>query len=188
MQVMEAIMTRRTIRKFSQEAIPAEVLRSLVDAAHMAAHGGNIQPLKYAIVSDKALCDRVFPNTKWAACIPDGTPKEGERPVAYIIVYADETIKKECMVDAGAAVTNIMLAAHEMGIGSCWIGSLNRPALREVLQSPEHLKILYAVALGYPAQKSRAVGYNGSFCYYLDEEQTVNVPKLSVDDVLIDVR
>ena len=79
-------------------------------------------------------------------------------------------------------------AAHEMGIGSCWIGSLNRPVLKELLQSPEHLKILYAVALGYPTQKSRAVDYKGSFCYYLDEEQTVNVPKLSLDTVLIDVR
>ena len=188
MNVLQAILERRTIRKFSQEELPVEVIRTLVDAARMAAHGGNVQPLKYAIVTGKEMREKVFETTKWAACIPDGTPKEGERPVAYIIVYADENIKKECMVDAGAAVTNIMLAAHEMGIGSCWIGSLNRSVLKELLQSQDHLKILYAVALGYPAQKSRAVGYDGSFCYYLDEEQTVNVPKLSLDTVLIDIR
>jgi nitroreductase len=81
-----------------------------------------------------------------------------------------------------------MLAAWEMGIGSCWIGSLNRPVLREILQSPENLKILYAVALGYPAQQSKAVDYCGSFNYYLDENQTVNVPKLSLETVLIDER
>lgn len=188
MNVMEAIMNRRTIRKFSQEELPEEILCSLVDAARMAAHGGNIQPLKYAIVSGKVLREKVFETTKWAACIPDGTPREGERPVAYIIVYGDERIKKECMVDAGAAVTNIMLAAWELGIGSCWIGSLNRPVLRELLQSPEELKLLYAVALGYPAQKSRAVEYRGSFNYYLDDTQTVNVPKLSLSDVLVDRR
>lgn len=188
MNVLEAILNRRTIRKFSQEELSEETLRILVDAARMAAHGGNIQPLKYAVISGKELREKVFETTKWAACIPDGTPKEGERPVAYIIVYADETIKKECMVDAGAAVTNIMLAAWEMGIGSCWIGSLNRIVLREILQSPEHLRILYAVALGYPAQESRAVEYRGSFNYYLDENQTVNVPKLPLDLVLIDRR
>lgn len=188
MNVMEAIMQRRTIRKFSQEELPEEILRSLVDAARMAAHGGNVQPLKYSIVAGKALRDQVFTATKWAACIPDGTPKEGERPVAYILVYADQTIKKECMVDAGAAVTNIMLAAHEMGIGSCWIGSLNRSYLCELLQTPEHLKILYAVALGYPAQQSRAVQWQGSFNYYLDEEQTVNVPKLPLETVLLEER
>lgn len=188
MNVSEAILTRRTIRKFMQKEIPIEALRSLVDAARLAAHGGNIQPLKYSIVAGKELREKVFETTRWAACIPDGTPKEGERPVAYIMVYADETIKKECMVDAGAAVTNIMLAAHEMGIGSCWIGSLNRVALREILQTPENLKILYAVALGYPAQKSRAVSWNGSFHYYLDEDQVVNVPKLSLETVLLDER
>ena len=188
MNVQEAIFGRRTIRKFSQEELPVQTLRDLVDAARMAAHGGNVQPLKYSIVTGKELRERVFETTKWAACIPDGTPKEGERPVAYIIVYADTNIKKECMVDAGAAVTNIMLAAHEMGLGSCWIGSLNRQILGELLQTPEHLKILYAVALGYPAQKSRAVEYQGSFHYYLDEEQTVNVPKLPLDTILIDVR
>ena len=188
MNVMEAIMGRRTIRKFSQEELSSAALRDLVDAARMAAHGANVQPLKYAIITGKELREQVFETTKWAACIPDGTPKEGERPMAYIIVYADENIKKECMVDAGAAVTNIMLAAWEMGIGSCWIGSLNRPVLREILQSPENLKILYAVALGYPAQQSKAVDYCGSFNYYLDENQTVNVPKLSLETVLIDER
>jgi len=186
MEVMEAILTRRTIRKFTQEPIPAEMLRKLVNAARLAAHGGNIQPLRYVTVAQRPLVDKVFETTKWAACIPDGTPKEGERPMAYIVVYSDDTVKKECMVDAGAAVTNIMLAAHEMGLGSCWIGSLNRPVLRELLNTPENMKILYAVALGYPAQKSRTVALTDSFHYYLDEDQVVNVPKYSLDQVLLE--
>ena len=188
MNVMEAIMSRRTIRKFEQRDIPLANLRKLVDAARMAAHGGNVQPLKYAIVTGAELRESVFETTKWAACIPDGTPKAGERPMAYIIVYADKNIKKECMVDAGAAVTNIMLAAYEEGIGSCWIGSVNRSRLRELLDTPEHLQILYVVALGYPAQQSRAVEMKDSFNYYLDEDQVVNVPKFSLEQVLIDER
>jgi len=188
MTVMDAIMSRRTIRKFEQRDIPSECLRRLVDAARMAAHGGNVQPLKYEIVAGAQLREEVFETTKWAACIPDGTPKAGERPMAYIVVYADKNIKKECMVDAGAAVTNIMLAAHEEGIGSCWIGSLNRVRLREILNTQEHLQILYVVALGYPAQRSRAVEMKDSFNYYLDEEQVVNVPKYSLEQVLVDER
>lgn len=188
MQVTEAIMTRRTIRKFQQREIPKEKLYKLINAARMAAHGGNIQPLRYAIITQEALRKEVFETTKWAACIPDGTPREGERPMAYIAVYADETIKKECMVDAGAAVTNIMLSAHEDGIGSCWIGSINRVRLRELLNVPENLRILYLVALGYPAQKSRAVAYDGSYNYYLDDTQTVNVPKYALEQVLLDER
>lgn len=188
MNVMEAIMSRRTIRKFEQRKISGEILRKLVDAARMAAHGGNVQPLKYVTVAGEQLRDAVFETTKWAACIPDGTPKDGERPMAYIVVYADKDIKKECMVDAGAAITNIMLAAYEEGIGSCWIGSLNRVRLREILNTPEHLQILYVVALGYPAQRSRAVEMKDGFNYYLDEEQVVNVPKFSLEQVLIEER
>ena len=188
MNVMEAIMTRRTIRKFTQEEIPEGTLRELVDAARMAAYGGNIQPLRYSVITGKELREDVFATTKWAGYLTDGAPKEGERPTAYIIVYSDETVKKECMVDAGAAVTNIMLSAHEQGIGTCWIGSVNRVALREILGTPENLRILYVVALGYPAQKSRAVEMTDSIRYYLDEEGVLNVPKMSLDQVLLDVR
>ncbi len=185
MTVNEAIRERRTIRKFTQEELPQEVLRGLVDAARLAAHGSNIQPLRYMIVSRQELREKVFATTKWAACIPDAAPKAGERPTAYIIVLADTNIKKECAVDAGAAVTNIMLSAWEQGIGSCWIGSLDRPVLRELFGLPEDMKILYAVALGYPAQKSRTVPLTEGFRYYLDEEQVVNVPKYSLEQVLI---
>lgn len=188
MNVMDAIMTRRTIRKFTKEEIKTEILRDLVDAARMAAFGGNIQPLRYSIITGKALREEVFATTKWAGYLPDGTPKDGERPTAYIIVYSDETVKKECMVDAGAAVTNIMLAAHEKGIGSCWIGSVNRKALREILNTPENLRILYVVALGYPAQESRAVEMTDSIRYYLDEEGILNVPKMPLSQVLLEER
>lgn len=188
MNVMDAIMTRRTIRKFTQEEIKTEILRELVDAARMAAFGGNIQPLRYSIITGKELREEVFATTKWAGYLSDGTPKEGERPTAYIIVYSDEMVKKECMVDAGAAVTNIMLAAHEKGIGSCWIGSVNRVALREILGTPEHLRILYVVALGYPAQESRAVEMTDSIRYYLDGKGVLNVPKMPLSQVLLEER
>ncbi len=184
MNTLDAIMTRRTVRKFAQQEISENKLKTLVDAARLAAYGSNIQALRYAIVTDPAVREQVFATTKWAACIPDGTPKEGERPTAYILVFTDQTVKKEAMVDAGAAVTNMMLAAHEMGLGSCWIGSLNRVQLREILQVPQELTILYALALGYPAQQSQAVEYKDSFNYYLDDEQILNVPKLPLEKVL----
>jgi len=90
MNVLEAIMSRRTIRKFTQQEIPAETLRTLVDAARMAAYGGNIQPLRYSVITGKELREKVFETTKWAGYLTDGAPKEGERPTAYIIVYSDE--------------------------------------------------------------------------------------------------
>lgn len=185
MNTLEAIRTRRTIRKFTQEDIPAEHLHTLIDAARLAAFGGNIQALRYAIVKDKQMREIVFSATKWAAYLPDGTPAEEEHPTAYILVYGDQTIKQDFSVDAGAAVTNILLAAQELGLGSCWIGSLNRTVLRSALQIPEQMSILYAVALGYPAQQSQPADWVGSWKYYLDTNQTLNVPKLPLSDILL---
>ena len=185
MNTLEAIFQRRTIRKFKQTEIPSEHLYTLVDAARLAAFGGNVQPLRFAIITDPQMRETVFSATQWAAYLPDGAPKEGERPMAYILVYADQTVKEDCGVDAGAAVTNILLAAQELGLGSCWIGSLKRVFLRQALQVPEDMKILYAVALGYPAQQSCTADYEGSWKYYLDAEQTLHVPKLSREEVLL---
>ena len=75
MEVQEAIMTRRSIRKFQQDPIPAEMLTGLVDAARMAAFGANRQPLKFCIIDDPAHVAAILPATKWGGYLADGMPK-----------------------------------------------------------------------------------------------------------------
>ena len=186
MTVYEAIMNRRTIRKFTQEPLKRDDLLKLVDCARMAAYGANAQPLKFRIVDDKDTMDKIFPKTKWAAMLEDGTPAEDERPTAYIAVIGDTSIKKTFETDAGAAVTNMMLAAEEMGIASCWMGAIDRDAIKRILELDDSYELVYILALGYPAQRSRAVEMkDGSTKYYLDDDGVLNVPKRSMDEVLI---
>ena len=186
MTVYEAIMNRRTIRKFTQEPIKNEDLIKLVDCARMAAYGANMQPLKFKIISDKEILDEIFPSTKWAAMLSNGTPAENERPTAYIAVLGDTEIKKSFEVDAGAAVTSMMLAAEEMGIASCWLGAIDRAAIKQILGLDDKFEVLYLLALGYPAQKSKAVKMqDASTKYYLDENGELNVPKRSIEEILI---
>lgn len=186
MTVYEAIMNRRTIRKFTQQPVGREKLLKLVDCARMAAYGANAQPLKFKIVDDKETADEIFPKTKWAAMLDNGTPAEGERPAAYIAVIGDTDIKKTFEVDAGAAVTNMMLAAEEMGIATCWMGAIDRAAIKRILGLDEKYELVYILALGYPAQRSRAVEMkNGSTKYYLDDEAVLNVPKRSMEEILL---
>ena len=99
MTVYEAIMNRRTIRKFTQEPLKRDDRLKLVDCARMAAYGANAQPLKFRIVDDKDTMDKIFPKTKWAAMLEDGTPAEDERPTAYIAVIGDTSIKKTFETD-----------------------------------------------------------------------------------------
>ena len=79
----------------------------------------------------------------------------------------------------------ILLAARERGIASCWLGALDRAELGRILELPEYLVMLDLIALGYPAQESRAVEMrDGNVKYYLDENGTLQVPKRSLDEVL----
>ena len=189
MDVKTALLERRTIRKFTQQPIPKQDLLDHIEYARLAAYPRNIQPLKFAVASSKALCDEIFPNTKWAGYLADGAPKECERPVAYIMILGDKAIKNSFEVEAGAAITSMMLGALDKGIASCWFGSLNRSNIMNILDlSEEKYSLVYVLALGYPAQISRACEMkDGDIKYFLDEENILNVPKRSLDEILIDI-
>lgn len=186
MTVYEAIMNRRTIRKFKQTPIEHDKLEKLVDCARMAAYAANAQPLKFKIIDDKETLGKIFPYTKWAAMLKDGAPSQSERPAAYIAILGDTSIKKSFECDAGAAATNIILAAYEMEIASCWLGAINRNEIKKVLDIGDRYELPYIIALGYPAQKSRAVDSNdGSTKYFMDDNNVLNVPKRPLSEVLI---
>ncbi len=188
MNVYDAIMTRRTIRKFEQKKIDREKLIKLIDCARVAAYGANMQPLKFTVIDDKEMLKKIYPLTKWAGALTDGAPKENERPTAYIAVLGDKNIKNNggFEVEAGAAVTTMMLEAVEMGLGCCWLGAINRDSIKKTLATPENLDIIYLLALGYPMQKSRMTELTDSIKYYESDDGTINVPKRPLKEVLVE--
>ncbi len=188
MNVREAIEKRRTIRKFTSRKIDKAELHELIDCARLAAYGANLQPLKFRTVTGEE-AEKVFPHTKWAGYLPDGTPKEGERPNAYIAILGDATIKKneDFGVDAGAAITNMMLRAVELNLATCWFASINRAEICKILNIPENLKLLYILAVGEGAQESVACDMiDGDVKYFLDENNILNVPKRSLEEIIIE--
>ena len=188
MNVKEAIFARRSIRKFTQEKPDKSALLTLVDCARVAAFGANMQPLKFRLITEDADVNAIFPTIKWAGYLKDGAPKDGEKPGAYIAVFGDLNIRTNGAfeTDAGAAVTNMMLEAVEMGLATCWLGAIDRDKIAEILDIPEHLKVLYLLAVGYPAQESKIVEMrDGDVKYFVDDSETVNVPKRSLEDVLV---
>ncbi|MDY3928674.1 MAG: nitroreductase family protein [Clostridia bacterium] len=188
METEKVLTERRTIRKFKQDKIKKEDLLKLVDYARLCAFPANVQPLKFAILTDEKMLNDIFPLTKWAGYLQDGAPKEGERPPAYIAVLGDKTVKNTFETEAGAAVTAMMFGAWDKGMASCWLGALKRDSLLELFGlSNEKYELLYLLALGYPAQKSRVCEMTDSVKYFLDENNVLNVPKKSLKDVIIDI-
>ncbi len=189
MEVSKALINRRTIRKFTQETIPSKALLDLVEYARVAAYPANLQPLKFVIIDKKVLTDKIFPHTKWAGYLVDGTPKENEKPTAYIAVLGDKSIKTSFEVEAGAAVTSMMLGALDKGIASCWIGALNKREIMNILGlNKDDLELLYLLALGYPAQESQICELTEDVKYFLDENHVLNVPKRSMKEILIEIK
>ena len=94
MSIYELILKRRTIRKFENKPVEEEKIIKMINAARHAPSAANLQPLKFIAVVTSDLCDKVFPLTKYGGYLKDGTPKEGEKPMAYIVVLVDKTIRK----------------------------------------------------------------------------------------------
>ncbi len=121
----------------------------------------------------------------WAMYLPDFDIPENRRPQAYILLLSDAKARRECPFDAGAAATTIMLAAESRGLATCCLGSAKLERLYGLLRLPEDMALQTAIALGYPAQASEAVAYEGSVRYYETAGGDIRVPKLSLEEVLV---
>lgn len=188
MDFFDLIKSRRTIRKFKNESLSAEQLARYIDAARVAPSAANMQPLKYIAVASREMAEKVFPLVKWAGYLNgEYNPKDGEHPTAFIAVCADHSVRQGGYeVDMGAAVENLILAALADGVGACWMGAIDYQKISELLKIPENLKLLCVVALGYPAETPEEVGVeDNSIKYYIGENENLQVPKRSLDDVLL---
>lgn len=184
--IYENIINRRTIRKFEQQAVSREVLRKCVDAARLSPSGMNAQPLKYIVVNNKTLLSKVFSTLTWARSIPGYKHAPDEVPTAYIIILLDTKIRGRTGHDAGIAAMSIVMVAYEEGVASCMLGSVDRPRLKEILNIPDHLQTLLVVALGYPAEKSKAVELKGEETkYWFDDKGILNVSKRKLEDIVV---
>ena len=186
MDTMDVLYARRTIRKFTQEPIPKQILTRIVEVARLAPTANNRQPLRFLVIDDPDLCDQVFPHTHWARAIaPAGTPKEGERPTAYIIILVEKELETPWIAhDAGAAAQTIMLAAQNHRIGTCWMASIDRDAIAALTGIPGKYRLDTLISMGYPAERSIYEDEQGDVTYYKDEQGTMHIPKRRLEDIL----
>ena len=178
------IKSRRTIRKYIQTAVPEEVLLKCVDAAIFSPSGGNLQPLRYVIVNDAKLLKQVFSTLSWAVYLPDYGPTEEEMPRAYIVLLLNKNGRTPTH-DASIASMSISMVAHDEGLGSCILASVDRTKLRKVLNVPETLNVALVVALGYPAENPVVEPVSdGKINYWLDNNGVLHVPKRDIKDIV----
>lgn len=187
MILKELLQKNRSFRRFYQEErIPEETLKELVGLVRWCASGRNAQPLCYAIVNTAAECARVFPLLAWAGYLKDWAgPEEGERPAAYLIQLLDCRVVENCLCDDGIQMQTLLLGAVDKGYGGCIVKAFKNDALRELLELPEYLKILYVLALGKPKEQVVIEDMQGEdFKYWRDEAGVHHVPKRRTESLI----
>ena len=185
-EIYDIAAGRRTIRQFKPDPVPGHLLGKLIDVARLAPSAANLQPLEYIAVDDKRVCGEIFPCLKWAAYIaPEGDPKPGQEPVAYIVTLVNTKVREKMFeYDVGAAMENMILAALGEGVGSCWLLSIDRDKLKGILGVPDGFRIDCVLALGYAAEEPMAEDRNDSQKYWKDKDGRLHVPKRTLASVL----
>ncbi|MEM2386238.1 MAG: nitroreductase family protein [Candidatus Bathyarchaeia archaeon] len=154
MDVFEAIKGRRSIRAFLETDVPYEMVEKLIEAARWAPSAGNIQPWEFIIVRNPETKRRLVEAALGQSFIE-------EAPVV-IVVCADEERSARgygirgrtlyCIQDTAAAIQNIHLAAHALGLGTCWVGAFREEDARKILEIPEGVRPVAIIPVGYPAE------------------------------------
>lgn len=191
--IHDLVKLNRSYRRFHEDvSVSREDLVQLVDLARQSASGGNLQPLRYALSWTADRNQAVFSTLAWAAYFKDWAgPAAGERPAAYIIVLTEQGPGRERLLftDLGIATQNILLGAVERGLGGCIFHSVDRPALQAALAIPEKYQILHVIALGKPKEEVviEEIPAGGDVKYWRDQAGVHHVPKLRLDDVLVEL-
>ena len=157
MDLFEAIRHRRSVRAYTREEVSEEEVEELIDVARWAPSAGDIQPWEFVIVRDAEI------KRKLAAAALDQTFIE-EAPVV-IVVCADEAQSSQgygyrgvtlyCIQDTAAAIQNILLAAHALGLGTCWIGAFREELVKRTLKTPLNVRPVAIIPVGHAAEKPR---------------------------------
>ena len=159
MDAMEAILTRRSIRRYTPQRVSNQLITDLLQAAMSAPSAANEQPWHFVVIDDHKILDEIPKFHSYSSMLP-------QAPVAIFVCVERIPGREGSLVQDGSAATqNLLLAAHAQGLGAVWLGIYpfdeRIQGMRKLTNLPEHMLPLALVALGHPAESMpRADRYN----------------------------
>jgi nitroreductase len=192
MNVYEATLKRRSIRRFKSKAVPYAALEKCIDAARLAPCGRNQQLCEYIVINDAKVLPGIFEHIGGSAKLPPdkGGSTPSQTPQAYTIVLinkareGDATRRQVTLIDVGLAAENIILTALEQGIGCCPILMFNEQDIKLLLEIPDDYDIALVIAMGYPDEAPVADAATDSLNIWVDEKGLRHVPKRRLADII----
>jgi nitroreductase len=152
LETLEAIRTRRSIRRYTEAPVSDEIVTTLLEAAMAAPSAGNEQPWHFIVIRDPNMLEQIGHEHQYAQMAKDAQ--------VVIVICCDETLEQYegfWVQDCAAATQTLLLAAHAQGLGAVWCGVYPAEdrvlAIRKLLALPEQIVPLCLVPIGYPAEK-----------------------------------
>lgn len=156
MELFEAIEGRRSVRQFERSGVVSdEALRKILHAGVMAPSSGNSQCWRFIVVRDDMIKRRLASEAGHQMFIE-------QAPVAIVVCadlsaaaakYGERGSQTFVLQDTAAAIQNMMLAAHALGLGSCWVGAFDESKAVNILELAPHLRPIAMIPIGVPAEK-----------------------------------
>lgn len=161
MDLIDGLLTRRSVRKYQDKKIEKNIFKEIVRIAQHAPSAHNAQPWEFIIIEDKETLAE-FRSLQRASLF-------AANAAAVVLVCVDTTksLSREkegwsyADIDGASATMNVLLAAHAKGLGACWCGCspMSKPIadVSEKFELPEHIRPFSIVVMGYPEGEAREV-------------------------------
>lgn len=143
MDALDALLTRRSIRSYTDKPVSRDLLEACVNAGRMAATARNEQPWQFIVVTDRTKLDALKDINEYADFLATAP--------ACICVFC-RADAKYYLEDGSAAIQNILVAARAFGLGSCWIAGDKKTYTKdiaELLDVPDTYRLIGSCAIGH---------------------------------------
>ena len=147
--LLRLIQTRRSVRAFTDAPVTRAQIEKILNAGRWAPSGKNTQPWRFVVVESVGKREALAKLAPQAGMIATA-------PVTLAVLF-DRDAGYDELKDAqgiGAAIENILLAAHSLGLGACWMGKTQNPEIERVVEAKEHEELMALIPIGHPAESS----------------------------------
>jgi nitroreductase len=147
MDILELIKNRRSIRRYRKENVPNELVKKILEAGRWAPSANNSQPWSFIVLKGEEVRRNVAEAATYGKFLANA-------PIGIVVVI-DPELSRHAVEDGAIATMNMLLEAHALGLGACWIGAYNssyEERIKEILKIPRNKRVLSIISIGYPAE------------------------------------
>lgn len=152
-ELLDLIRSRRSIRQYRPEPVPGHMLEQVLEAGRWAPSANNQQPWAFVVVRDRNLVQRV---AQHAAYYMEKEARIADAPTLIVLcgVVWNQARRRSLRGDVAMAGMQMMLQAHALGLGTCWVDGLEQSAIADELEVPSEFEIVGVMTLGFPATET----------------------------------